>query len=291
MYKFSVLEKIVGVVIALSLVLIFVLILFLGRANEWFRKSVKYYTILKSASDVSAGKKIYYKGIVIGKISKVSIQEDDTFRVDFTIYSEYANKIKSDSLFIIRSELLGGKKFEIVPGGEESKVLSEGSMLYSQDTYEGKILAKLKGYYSPEEDINKIINNISLITSYALDYVSEEGELGKTLKNVNSILTNINSTITKLNTSTLPSVNNALDKTLPILVDELVITLKQLQVVLKDDNISKTLKNVNKITSDISEITDNIKNNKGNINNLINNLERLSRNLNDIAIALKNVVR
>ncbi|MEN2997879.1 MAG: MlaD family protein [Brevinematia bacterium] len=291
MYKFSVLEKIVGSVVVVTIFLVFILILFLGRANEWFRPSVTYYTVLKSASDVTPGKKVYYKGIVIGKVSKVSLQGDDFFRVEFQIYSEYTNRVKSDSLFIVRSELLGGKKFDITQGGDQARVLNEGEMVYSLDTYEGKILAKLRGYYSPEEDISRIINNISLITSYLVDYVSEEGEVRKTLENINTILTNVNLSVAKLNTTTLPSVNTLLSERLPLLVSELIIALNQMQMSLQDENIPKTLKNLKEITSDISEITEELKRNKGNISNLIVNLEKLSKNLNDITVSLKDIVR
>ncbi|MFN4244896.1 MAG: MlaD family protein [Brevinematia bacterium] len=291
MYKFSVLEKTIGFLIVFSLILLFVLLLLSGRANDWFRGRVSYYTILNIASDVSPGKKIYYKGIVIGKIDRVVLLEDDRFKVFFNVYVEYTNKIRSDSIFLARSELLGGKKFEIIPGSETAEFTKQGEMVYSIDTYEGKILAKLKGYYSPEEDINRIINNVSLITSFVLNYVSDSGELTKTLKNLNVILTNVNSSIEKINMYTLPSVNNLLDNKLARLVDNLIIVLDSLEKVLKDENISKILKNANRITEDISEITEDLKKNKGNINGLINNLERLSRNLNDIAISLKSIVK
>ncbi len=291
MYKFSVLEKLVGFLIVFSVILLFILILLSGRASDWFRGKVYYYTILKVASDVSSGKKIYYKGITIGKIDKVLLLDDDTFRIDFYVYVEYTNKVKSDSIFLARSELLGGRRFEIVPGSSESGFLRPGDMVYSPDTYEGKILTKLRGYYSPEEDISKIINNISLLTSFILDYVSDDGELSKVLRGVNVILTNINSSITKINTSTLPSVDNFLDTSLPKMVDSLIVVLDSLERVLKDENLGKILKNANKITSDISEITEDLKNNKRNISGVINNLERLSKNLNDIAVSLKSVIR
>lgn len=290
MYKFSFLEKAVGAVFAVAVVLLFVLILFLGRANEWFRPCVRYYTVLMNASDVSPGKKIYYKGIVVGKVSKVTIQKDDSFRVDFQVYIEYTNRIRSDSLFMVRSELLGGKRFEIVPGGEHSEVLGEGSMVYSLDTYEGKILAKLRGYYSPEEDISRIINNVSLITSLILDQLSEGGEIEKTIRNINTILTNVNTSVTKLNTSTLPSATFVIEKRVPELIDDLTEVLASLQSVIKNENIVKSLKNVDKITSDISEITDDLKRNRNNLGSIITNLEKLSKNVSELVVSLKRII-
>lgn len=291
MYKFSWIEKAVGITVVIVVILLFVLILFIGRANEWFRPSVNYYTILDSASDVTPGKKIFYKGIVIGKISDISIQADDTFKVSFYIYSEYTNKIRQDSLFIVSSELLGSRRFEIIPGSEQSTVLKEGDLVYSTDTYEGKIISKLKGYYSPQEDINRIINNVSLITSFLLDYIGEGGDLDKILNNVNDILENVNVSIARLNKTTLPSVDAMISKDLPAMVKELNDVLNELEVVLKNEDIRDILKNVDKITYDISQITGDVNNNRKDINNLISNLEKLSRNLNEIAVALRDFVR
>ncbi|MCS7299552.1 MAG: MlaD family protein [Spirochaetia bacterium] len=291
MYKFSWIEKVVGITSVIVAVLFFILILFIGRANEWFRPSVRYYTILNSASDVTPGKKILYKGTVVGKISDISIQSDDTFKVSFYIYSEYTNKMRQDSLFIVTSELLGGRKFEILPGSEQSTILKEGDLVYSTDTYEGKILSKLKGYYSPQEDINRIINNVSLITSFLLDYIGEGGDLEKILNNVNEILESVNTSITRLNKTTLPSVDAMVSKDLPVMIKELNDVLNELEVVLKNEDIKDILKNVDKITYDVSQITGDINNNRKDINNLISNLEKLSRNLNDIAVALRDFVR
>lgn len=282
MYKFSVLEKFVGFFVFVSLVLVIVIAIFLGRAGEWFRPSINYYTLLSDVSDVSSGKKIYYRGIVVGKVSRVSVYNDELFRVDLYIYSEYTNIVRSDSLIIVRSELLGGKKFELIPGSQQSDYLKKGQMIYSPDTYEGKILAKLKGYYSPQEDINKIINNISLITSYLVDYVGEEGELRKVLVNVNGILKDVDSSIKGINYNTLPALNNVLSRDIPLVVDNLIGVLEQLQVILKSQNISNSIKNIEKITKDISDITDSLSKNKTNINNVVVNLEKLTKNLNEI---------
>ncbi|MCX8028834.1 MAG: MlaD family protein [Brevinematales bacterium] len=287
MYKFSFIEKLVGVTIILVLFLLFVLILFLGRANEWFRPYVRYYTILNNVQDVSPGKKIYYKGIVIGKVAEVSIQPDDTFRVDFYIYSEYTNKIKTDTLFIIRSEILGSKRFEIIPGSESTETLKDGEMVYSTDVYEGKVLAKLKGVYSVDEDINKIINDISLISSLLLDYVDKDGEIPRILNSINRVLDNLNIVLARLNSSTLPSVDSVLAKELPSLMKETTSLMDTLNEILKDENVKQTLSNVNRITYDISKVTEDLKNNRGDISNLVRNLEALSRNLNDIILVLK----
>lgn len=291
MYKFSWMEKVVGITSVIVAVLLFILILFIGRANEWFRPSVRYYTILNSASDVTPGKKILYKGTVVGKISDISIQADDTFKVSFYIYSEYTNKMRQDSLFVVTSELLGGRKFEILPGSEQSAILREGDLVYSTDTYEGKILSKLKGYYSPQEDINRVINNVSLITSFLLDYIREGGDLEKILINVNEILESVNTSITRLNETTLPSVDAIVSRDLPVMIKELNDVLNELEVLLKNEDIKDILKNVDKITHDVSQVTGDINKNRKDINNLISNLEKLSRNLNDIAAALRGFVR
>ncbi|MGC8964118.1 MAG: MlaD family protein [Brevinematia bacterium] len=290
MYKFSTLEKIVGFIVVLSGFLLILLILFIGRAGDWFKPYKVYYSIVKNASGIQAGEKIYYKGITIGKIRKIKIQDNDTFLIELNIFSEYANKIKPDSLFISKSSLLGGKSYEITPGAENEQPLPEGSTIYSLDTYEGKVLAKLKGYYSPEEDINKIINNISLITSIALEYLTENGELFKTVVNLNKMLSNANLIVQRINTSTLTKVDNLIDTKIEKLVDELTITLVELQKILKDENIKKILKNTDKITSDLSQTTDEIKNNKTNITKILNNIEKLTSTLNELAKSLTSLI-
>lgn len=290
MYKFSTLEKIVGFITVLALFFLLLLILLMGRAADWFRPYNRYYTIVKNVSGIQIGEKIYYKGIVIGKIRKITIREDDTFLIELNIFSQYANRLKSDSLFLLRSSLLGGKTFEITPGAENEPPLPDGSMIYSLDSYEGKVLAKLKGYYSPEEDINKIINNIALVTSFALDYLSEGGELYKTILQVNKILSNVNLTVERINSSTLTKVDDLLDTKVGKLVDELTLTLEELQKILKDESIKKILKNADKITGDLSNTTEEIKNNKGNITKILQNIEKLTNTLNELAKSLNALI-
>jgi methyl-accepting chemotaxis protein len=291
MYKFSTIEKIVGALIVFTIILLILLLLFIGRANEWFRPMVPYYTILNNASGVSKGAKITYKGITIGKISKVELLPDETFKVDIYIYREFTNKIKSDSLFVAKSPLFGGKSFEIVSGSAEGDFVMPGEIIYSLDTYEGKVLAKLKGYYSSDEDISKIVNNVSTITAMIINYLSEGGELSSVLKNINNLLLTANETIYDLKSSTLPKVDNLVDKRIGELIDTLIVSLNKLKALLESESISKSLNNTEKITKDISVLSEELKNNKDNISSLIKNLEKITKNLGEITENLKKIVK
>jgi len=287
MYKFSTIEKIVGALVVLSIILLIFLILFIGKANEWFRPMVNYYTILNNASGVSKGGKVTYKGITIGKIYNIELQPDENFKIYISIYKEYANKIRSDSIFIAKSSLLGGKSFEIVPGSPDSDLIPPGEIIYSLDTYEGKVLAKLKGFYSSGEDISKIINDVSTITTMIINYLNEGGEINSVLKNVNELLLNANETVKQLKLSTLPKVDTLVDKRVGDLVDSLVITLNRLRAILESENVSKSLDNAQKITKDLSTVSEELKNNKDNISSLIKNLEKITKNLEEITEGLK----
>ncbi len=293
MYKFSYIEKVVGFIILLSLILGIVFLMSIVKITELFRRNFEYYTILESGADITPGKKVYYKGVPIGEITKVKLTSEDKFEVRFKINEEFTNKIVEGCIFYPRSQLLGGKIFEIIPGTQSENInyLPPGSMVNSPDTYEGRIILKLRGYMSQQEEINAIIKNLSDITAYVSEYLKEDGQIDKSLKEIYSILSELKITISRINNETLPSVDMVIQERLSKTMDNLDKLIVNLNTILTEPSIRKILTNTADTTKNIAILTREISDNKQNISKTIENLQYLTENLKDLTENLKKIIR
>lgn len=177
-YKFSTLQKITAVFVFAGIIVFIILLLLTARGVGILVEKTSYYTIVNSASGLKPGMPVLYKGIAIGRLSKLELSKDDRVIVKFYVKKEYASKIRKGSVVVIKSSLLGGKSFEILPG--EGKPFEAEAEIPSQDTPEGrKILAK-KGL-SKQEQIGAVVSDVHQFIKILKD---PEGPLLQTLMNL-----------------------------------------------------------------------------------------------------------
>jgi phospholipid/cholesterol/gamma-HCH transport system substrate-binding protein len=202
--KFKHLEKIVGVFLTVVILVVIAVIVIIGREQRWFEKQKIYSTKFFRGEGLSPGMIVGIKGIQIGEVKTVYLNEDNWIEVTFSIYEEYADRIRKDSVVKINAPLIGSKVLEIIPGGEDMPVLETGSLIWSKDTEEGsRILLERKREEKPDE-ITRIINNIEMLT-YNLS--ASEGSLNQTLELMEELFAQLTSEEGSLN-KTLASIED-----------------------------------------------------------------------------------
>jgi phospholipid/cholesterol/gamma-HCH transport system substrate-binding protein len=202
--RFKNLEKIVGVFLTVVILVIIAVIVIIGREQRWFEKQKIYSTKFFRGEGLSPGMSVGIKGIQIGEVKTVYLNEDNWIEVTFSVYEEYADRIRKDSVVRINAPLIGSKMLEIIPGGKDMPVLETGSLIWSKDSDEGnRILMERKREEKPDE-ITRIINNVELLT-YNLS--SDEGNLNQTLDLMKELLSQLTSEEGSLH-KTLSSMEN-----------------------------------------------------------------------------------
>ncbi len=177
-FKFTHLEKIVGIFITVVIIIILTVIILIGKERRWFEKHYFFTTKFLSGEGLSPGMQVTIKGIQIGEVKSVYLNEDNWIEVKFSVFKEYTPRIRKDSVARIKSPLLGSKALEIIPGNRDMPVLANGSFIWSSDTEQGKAILVEKEKSEQPDKITRILNNVEKLT-YNLS--SENGSLNQTL--------------------------------------------------------------------------------------------------------------
>lgn len=195
--KFKHLEKVVGVFLTIVLLVIVGVIILIGREQRWFEKQYRFTTRFLSGEGLSPGMKVTIKGIQIGEVKSVFLNEDNWIEVTFSVYEEYAERIRKDSVVKLKGSIItGGKFLEIGLGGTDMPILASGSFIWSADTETGAELLKAKGREEKPDEITRILNNIEQLT-YNLS--AAEGTLNQALESVQKFFVMLSSEEGSLN--------------------------------------------------------------------------------------------
>ena len=293
--KFSIrfADKIVGFLVILALALLIFVIFMLGKNQRWFTKDSQYRTYFNSASGLSTNMAVQYKGFTIGNVKKISLSEDDSVEVIFTIFEEHSHRVKEGSVVELNASPIGlGSSFLFYPGrGLEQ--LPEDSIIPEINSPLAKQLMAAGMVNRPDstgDAISNIVNqvntlldtiNISLIGSGGADDPSlrqiinnvekataDIGELAQSLSSqLDPILNSIDSVTGKLSDPS-GTVMSILDGENSVYTD-LTASL---------DSISSILNNIEK-TSDLFP---------SQLPSLLADLNAALRSAQDVLIALTN---
>jgi len=202
--KFKHLEKIVGIFLTIVLLVIIVTIMIIGSRQRWFEKHYEFNAKFLRGEGLSAGMQVTIKGIQIGEAKSVFLNEDNWIEVTFSVYEEYAERIRQDSIIKLNAPIIGSKTLEIIPGEKTMPVLESGSYIWSQDTRQGMRILETRAKEEEPDEITRILRNAEQLT-YNLS--AQEGNLNQTLEKIQTFFT------------MLSSQNGSLNKTLASLRD------------------------------------------------------------------------
>ena len=247
----------------------------IGSTQKWFVPKHNYYTIISSASNISDGKPVTYKGFEIGKIKNFSLDESDRVVVNFYITDDYKNKIVKNSIIEILTSPLGSSV--VFYPGNSTEFLAENSFVPERASDEAKALIK-EGAVSVVEQTDSINTILALATTLVSDIDTlvkqlnvalegnEDTSLSNTIKQVNGILTNL---------SDLTSDTSGL---VPKLLED-----KNSQ-----GSIANVLLQLDSTMGDINGITTSLEGEMPGISLLISQVQTLLKQMQDVMEGLKN---
>ena len=173
-YRFA--NQVVGLFVILALALTIALIVLMGANQRWFKKNYAYHSQFTTASDLSTSMPITFRGFTIGKVTAITLEEDNNVDVEFTIQEEFIDKVNENSLIQLVTSPLWGGQIIFHQGRMPTDPPLEGSLIPTYDSKQGLRL---------REENSVIILRSSDVIAQAL------GQIDPILSNVDLVLSNL----------------------------------------------------------------------------------------------------
>lgn len=244
-FKIKFADQIVGILTIGAFIALLLFILMIGSKQRWFARDYLFTTTFTSATGITNGMSLQYKGFPIGKIKHIALNSKDEVDATFIIFDIYYDRVKEGSLVELVINPIGlGNQFLFHPGNGKA-LIPEGSFIPRADTPEGKALVEsgLATIRKKDDTITNLIAQVNPLLSNINESLSQlngafsgtgKGPLAETLTGVAKTVGNV-SVITG-------SVESSLDS---LLADVSIAT----------KNITAITKNLETLSVEVSDPT------------------------------------
>jgi len=183
-------EKVAGLFIVGGVSLIILSWFFAALKQGWLETRSTYYAKFPSGEGLYSGLDVLLSGIRVGSVTKVELLDSNEVKVEFTVLSKYADKIRQDSrALLIRPFVLGEKALEITLGSRNLPILEPDSELKVLQTFD--VMSLLSGRMGGDfAHLGNTLNNLAKVVVQLLDRDKLEG-LIKTIDRIDSLLNNL----------------------------------------------------------------------------------------------------
>jgi phospholipid/cholesterol/gamma-HCH transport system substrate-binding protein len=247
-------EKKMKLLVGFFMISIFVIfsafIYLLLKEKGTFEKHYTYHFTTDSAEYFTIGTPIKFSGFEIGMVDDISLKDDGSVEMSFTVRKENIKWLSEGSVLMIIKPLLGAPHIELFTS-LGSPPLAEGSYLtmMTSDSI-NDLVVKLQPLMQKSIDI---LNNVHAMTVYLS---SEDSELKKILQNLEKLtskLANDDSLLTSMtgDKKATQEIIKSINETAKIMQDLSEITSSLKQDVMTP--ASSSIKEINSILIDIKE--------------------------------------
>ena len=248
-FKIKYADQIVGALSIFAIAALIFITFFILSTQKWFVKKHYYYSMVASASSVSEGMSLQYKGFGIGKVKKISLLDDDSVEVRFYVLDEYIDRVTEGSIVELSVSPIGLGSSLIFYQGAGRKIIEDDSYIPEKATAEAQELIKSGKVVIPESNdtLNTIIGSATSLVNHIDELVqeitqliagNEQLPLAQTVNEINTILKQVSALLSG-------------DDSIPIanIIDDLGKSVDSLNAILGD---------VNNLTSDPQGLIQNL---------------------------------
>ncbi len=298
-------EKIVGTFVIGIVILLFAMLIIIGRGKDWFKTYITYYTTFDESYNLSENAAVKLYKADIGKVKKITLAEDKV-RVELVILEDYSSRIRSDSVAIVDSPtFIGSEYISIIPGSADAPLIEKGGEIPSR---EKKSVSDILAEFEVEKTAKMVIPAIQDIAEVAQIMRDPEGPLFASLDSFNRtlsyfervardieagkgtiggiirsrvLLDKILSDLDKLG-EILENINKASSKT-PVIMDQVQDNLAAVKKI--GDDVSESVSSIKRIVKqveenrDIPEITHSVKNGIKEIRDSVDEIDKVVQSL------------
>jgi phospholipid/cholesterol/gamma-HCH transport system substrate-binding protein len=295
--KFSIrfADQVVGTLVILALAILVFVVFMLGKNQRWFVHDYQYKAYFSSASGISHNMPIQHKGFTIGHVKEISLAEDDSVEVVFTIFEEYIHRVREGSLVEVQVSPFGlGNAFNFYPGNG-TELIPEGMAIPEINSREGRRLIAAGLAVRPEssDSISNIMNQAkTLLETLNVSLAGSEGAgdltLGQIVSNIASTTAGLTSLARTLSEQLSPIMDN-----LEIISDQAADPSGTLMSVLDGEgplytNVMDAVDSLAGIIENLNKTSEFLPAQLPQIAVLIGELNAAARNLQDVLIAIAN---
>lgn len=201
-FKIRYADQIVGFFVIAAVFILVAVVFLLGSNQRWFSKDYEFTALFDSASGLSEGMPIQYKGFVVGMVKKYSLNDDDTITTNIVIQDTYYDRMRVGTVLELSVSPIGlGNQMYVHPGkGEE--LLPEHSQIPLWNSEEaGRLMRQgLVAFVQKDDTISTLISQASpLLASltFTLRQINNaflgtgDSQLTKTLGGLSATLHNV----------------------------------------------------------------------------------------------------
>lgn len=146
-------NQVVGVFILAAIGFLVVILISIGANQRWFAKNYYYQSTFPSANGLDVGMPIQFKGFEIGKITEITLNDQNLVDAQFYIQDNYIDKVYEHSILQLVSNPLGlGGGLIFHQGREPSEPPPEGTTIPSWNTKEARVLIQENLVVVPRQD-------------------------------------------------------------------------------------------------------------------------------------------
>lgn len=227
-------HQVVGVFILVALAFVLAILVLMGINQRWFAKNYYYESEFDSAGGLSVGMAVTFRGFEIGRVTEISLSEDNRVEVDFYIEDTYVDRVYQNSVLQLTSSPIGlGGGLVFHQGVQSTEPLPEGSFIPSLSIEEGR----------------------RLLAQGKVELPRSSDAIGSLIDQLDPILTNVNKVLMEVEV-TLATVNSALEGEDEGPMGEMLTNLNALMVEV-DRTLQETTGRTNVVLDNVGVITEN----------------------------------
>ena len=166
---------IVGIFIFLGLAIFIVTVLTLGGQKKTFSKSITIKTVFDNISGLQKGNNIWFSGVKIGTVKKISFSGNSSVEVDMYIDEEASQYIRKNAKAKIGAEgFIGNRIVEIIPGSGNAPAVTDGDMIAAEKAINPEEI--MATFQSNNKNLLNITEDFKVLSH---NIVSGKGTVGK----------------------------------------------------------------------------------------------------------------
>ncbi len=270
-FKMRFADQIVGLFVLLAIIAVAVILIFLGANQRWFAKNYYFTSRFASGDGLSVGMPLNLKGFEIGKIARISLNEQNEVDVRFYVEDTYYDRVKPDSIIELTSSPIGlGTSLKFHPGNNQSPPQAEGSFIPNLESEEGQelvaegkvsipkdadVIGSVIGKLNPilDETRQTIVEIHRVANSLDLAFAGKGGPVGTMVSGLSATPEKVNNAVDGISARA----NTLLDK-IGVISDNLTDISVKTRGVIGDLSI-----NLDEISQNVKAMTADMKNTQG----------------------------
>ena len=227
-FKYSTRERVVGIFMLCTLVLLVSTVILLGRGKNWFQKYNTYYTSFNESYNLQPGAPVKYLETDIGKVKSVRLVENRV-KIRLAILEEYAARIRADVVAKVESPtFIGSEYIAVIPGSVDAPLIPPEGELPSVAR---KNIADYLDEFEVEKTARALVQAVRQFSAFVEEIRDPDGPFLKAVDNFNRTSIHVENVARRIEAGE-GSVGRVLSST--ELVDSVLARLNKADAILDD---------------------------------------------------------